>query len=134
MNPQVRFLLAFDRQHTNQHDQPLRIMERFASFTLSVELGEFCLPEKFQKVRSCLFDPLLRNHASCLVFLHAASLLPLGDNILPLPGFFVKLRGSSSNHFRSFQHHVGTRKLEERQLGLQLFLEAHQELAKAVQP
>ena len=67
-------------------------MECFASFSVSVELGEFGFPEKFQKVCSRLFDPSLRYHAACPVFLHVASLLPLGDNILPLPGCFVKLR------------------------------------------
>src|SRR4051812_42062743 len=72
-------------------------MEGFASLSVSVELGEFGFPEKFQKVGSRLCDPPLRNHAAGPVFRHVASLLPLGDNILPRPGCFVKLRDPSVN-------------------------------------
>src|SRR5262245_381042 len=101
MNAQVRFLLAFDCQHADQHDQPLRILAGFTSFTVPVEFGKFGLLEKLQKVRSRLLNPPLRNHAAGPLFLHVASLPPLGDNILPSPGYCVKLRDPSVNSRKS---------------------------------
>ena len=95
MNPHVRCRLAFDRQHSAPPNPPLQSMACFASFSLSVELGEFGLPEKFQTLRSRLLDRPLRKHAACPVFLHVVAHLPWGDHSLTLPGCLVKLRDPS---------------------------------------
>jgi hypothetical protein len=72
-------------------------------------------------------------HIRLQSFHHKSALFPT-----PVPLDILK-KGKSraeslSKNFGSFEHNVGTSKLEQRQMGLQLLLEAHQQLAKAVHP
>ena len=95
MNAPIRLLCAFDGEHPDQPDEPLRLFTPARVLTLPRQFWEFGHPEKFKNVGAGAFDPLLRNHAASAALHDMDPILAHPYNRLPQLGLLVKLSDSS---------------------------------------